>query len=721
MNDIFDRLTDEQKKAVYVEKGPIRVIASAGSGKTSALTARYVWLRKTMSVPAHRIACVTFTNKAATEMKSRIQKELGTKEGLEFVCTFHSLGYKIMKKEAHRIGWPGRSLPILDDKDVEEILTNIYDEAGITNQQITHTEALDYIKGRKRTETSYGSLLFWNSEKNLEQLISRANSPKEKIYLMYLQKQRRDFCLDFDDLILMPLFLFERFPDVNEFWSKQFHYVMVDEFQDVSDPNYALCSAIAPENLYVVGDPDQLIYTWRKADMSYILQFDQTHPGTKTFTINTNHRSTPAIIAAANKLISHNKSRYPKDMVPCTAKAKNTTKVRFYHARTKADEANFVAKEIKRLHESGCLYRDIKILYRKHDCARLFEESLITAGIPYVTRGQTPFYRTQEIKAILSYLRLIERDNDFDFEHAIAQPKRNIGKKALSKIKSNINENCPTMLSALRAMIKNGGNKSEKAAEFVNIIDTFTAEKEKLSLQNLVESVIERSGLQEYYQTIGNERRLNNIADLKNAIRQMENNSSERITLADYLDEIAAFTVAEKNTEDAVEMMTVHTAKGTEAPVVFVVAMNDGVFPSAKATSPKEFEEERRLAYVAFTRAMDILYISEAERFSAKEEEDPKSPPMLPSPFIIEAGYGDMQLLNGGLPERIIHLMESRNHSSNSGEDVKYKEGDSVTHSTFGIGVVEEVLDDGTLTVHFYDPEEIRNIVVDQNLSHASP
>lgn len=717
MDDLFNWFSEEQKKAVFVDKGPVRVIAAAGSGKTSVLAARYVWLRRKLSVPANRIACVTFTNKAAKEMRSRICKMLGRFESLEFVCTFHSLGHRIIKTNANKMGWPKEGIAILDDSDIEHILTRIYDEAGITARQITHADAIDYIKGRKVRDFAYASLLLPSPNNILDKMINEAAVPAEKIYLTYLRKQRNDFALDFDDLIQIPLFLFARFPEVHEQWAGKFHYMMVDEFQDVSDTNYALCSALNCRNLYVVGDPDQLIYSWRKAEMSYILQFENAHPGAQTFTMNTNYRSAPAIIQAANQLIAHNEVRFEKEMNPCEAKLQDTARVKFVHTRIRQEEAEFVANEIKRLKESGRKYSDVKVLYRTHETARSFEETLIKNKIPYITRGQTPFYRTQEIKAILSYLRLINFDNNRDFEAAISFPKRSIGGKTFEKIRSRIDETHPTMLSALRAMLDEGTIRSEKAKTFVQLIDTVTQQKDAMSLQNLVEMVIEESGLQEHYQTIGKSERLENIAELKNSIRRMEDRNPERVTLEDYLDEIAAFTVADNDTDaDAVELMTVHAAKGTEAPVIFVVAMNDTIFPSSKASTPKAFEEERRLAYVAFTRAKDLLYITECEYFT-DHEDNPSAPPMLPSPFILEAGYEDMDHVNGDIPDHIQELMKAKSDGINAIEaEQTYCEGDSVFHDTFGEGVVEEVLDDGTLLVNFYSYGETRTIAIDENL-----
>lgn len=718
MADLFDKLSEEQKQAAFVEKGPIRVVASAGSGKTTTLTARYIWLRQRKSVPARRIACVTFTNKAADEMKQRIRAALGTTEGLDYVCTFHSLGYKILKAEAHRMGWPGGTITIWHEKKTEEILSRIYEESGITGRQVTHKEAKDFIRDRKSEDFSYVSLLYWNAENTLNEFINRAESPREKIYYMYLQKQRHYFCLDFNDMIIIPMYLMDKYTEVSEKWTGRFHYMMVDEFQDVSDLNYMLCEKLAPDNLYIVGDPDQLIYSWRGAKLKYIMEFVDQHPGAQEFEIKINRRSTPAIITAANNLIEHNENRLHKEMIPSEENSGKEDKVRFIHARTKGDEAAFVADEIRRLKESGYEYKDIKILFRSHESARPFEEKFIETGLPYRTVGQTPFYQTKEIEDIMAYLRLISKGGDYDFESAITSPKRNIGKKAFEKIRTRIDEDHPTMLDALRVCIEDESYAPDKAREFVRLIDSFSSRKDEIPLQVLVEEVIEQSGLQVEYQTIGNQEHLDNIAELKNSIRHMEENSAERISLEDYLDEVATFTAIDTKVADydAVELMTVHAAKGTEAKVVFVVAMNDGTFPSAKATGKKAMEEERRLAYVAYTRAMELLYISESEYYADKPEENPNAKPLLPSPFIFEAGYEEMDHINGEIPSYIMDLMKEKDNPEESSAEEKYYEGDSVHHDTFGDGVVEEAYSDGTLLVNFYDIGEIREIEVDGNL-----
>lgn len=720
--ELYGKLTPEQKEAAFTEKGYIRVIASAGSGKTRVLSTRFVWLNKELSVPVQNIACITFTNKAAREMKDRIKGFLGN-INTKFICTFHSLGYRILREDINKIGWPLKRFSIWDDTDIENILERIYEENDINTRLVTHKEARDYIHDMKQKEHgSYVSLLQWNSSEILNERIERARNAHEKIFLLYLKKQKDTFGLDFEDLIRLPLFIFSMNPEVKDKWATRFHYIMVDEYQDVSDVNYEFCEALASvhHNLFVVGDPDQLIYSWRQAKMCYLLQFVDTHEDTKTFELNTNFRSVPKILDAANSLIEHNSDRYPKAMEPCADKKDIETKIHCMHCSDRLQEAQYVANEVVRL---GGTYHfnDMAVLYREHDIAKRFEETFLENHIPYRTYGHIPFYQTNEIKDLLSYLYLIEREDDNAFYRAIQSPKRGIGKAKLKTISSNISEDHHTMLSSLRDCLENGLLKDAKAAQFLSVIDT-AREMLDGSLQELISYVLSESGLEEHYQTIGDQKRLDNLAELISSIRQYEDSEPEKLTLTAYLDEIATYTGEdsdEEDSDDKVQLMTVHAAKGLERKVVFVVAMNEDIFPSNHADNANKFEEERRLAYVAYTRAEEQLYISESELYAQPKDEEKQAYTLLPSRFIIEAGYDEMDHIGNELSEEVKKIVaDLGNNGLHAKNQSEYKAGDEVHHSTFGNGIVESVESEGAITVLFFESGESRPIEVNEKLQH---
>ncbi len=705
---IFSSLSKEQLEAVESTEGYVRVLASAGSGKTRALTYRYVYLVNELGLSTENIACITFTNKAAGEMKKRIRSMIGDHD-TGYICTFHGMGVKILREEIHYIGWPSR-FRILDEEDQESILKRVYKTLNITKNEITFKKAKDIITRNKvPSPLDYVSLLQKDSTHPIYS--TEENNLETKIFFEYLKEQKKEFCLDFDDLVCIPLAIFHVHKDIEQKWAKRFLYVMVDEFQDVSATNYALCEALSGyhKNLFVVGDPDQLIYEWRGARMIYFMDFDKTHPNTKTIFMNTNYRSAEGVIKAANSLIAYNRNRIPKEMVSTKPSKLLAT---YYHGKSGNDEADFVSEAIQILNEKGVSYSDIAILYRAHYVSREFEQSLLRNKVPYFIHSGVPFYQRKEIKDILSYMRLVDSDSNIDFERAVQNPKRGIGEKKLQYLSTYAEENGLSLYEALKKCASQTLFEKTGAADFISLIEDAKRSTSGISLSDFVNMLFSFSGLEDELRQTGDDERLDNIASLKASIQELEDNSSEEITLKDYLDEISMYTSADIVTKkEAVNLMTIHAAKGLEYPYVFVVGMNEGIFPSSRVTKIEQVEEERRLAYVAFTRAKEKLFITESE--GNKENMTFR----YPSRFIFNVSLKNVSSvieLSADLIDHAQSYIKNKECEEVQGKFL-FKLDDKVNHKLFGDGVVVSLEPDGMLLIkfdRFEDPRKVQQYSV---------
>ena len=699
----YSTLNESQLDAVQSTEGAIRVVASAGSGKTRALAYRYAYLVEEVGIPPQNIACVTFTNKAANEMRERIHGMLGDVDA-QYICTFHGLGVKVLHEDIKAIGWP-TAFRIMDDDDMTAMLRRVCKKLGC--RQMPNMMDLKTFITTQKTSPDSGTEVYYSYVKRLMQkpkIISRSPNAyvqDDEIYAAYLNEQVRSACLDFNDLICIPLYLFEHHPDLKKKWAERFEYVMVDEFQDVSRGNYEFCEAITSvhKNLFVVGDPDQLIYSWRGAKMEYFMDFEALHPGAKTIMLNQNYRCSSRIIDVANRLIDVNTMRIKKSMI---GNKPAMEQVRYSHSRTPDEAATFVAEEIRSLHNKGIPYQNIAILYRAHYVSGPYEQQLIKRGIPYMVCSGVPFYQRKEIKDTVAYLGLINSQNPLDFARALSAPSRGLSGDEIEAIVAEAETSGGSLLNVLER--KHG--RSPRVRVFIDLIQKYIREKNGLSVSDLFSDVFTESGLEAEYKSKEDDERYDNVMTLKNQILDMEKASHRKLTLQAFMDEIGTLTGADTSTKkNQVSLMTVHGAKGLEFPYVFCVGMNEGIFPTYRCNDAQTMEEERRLAYVAFTRAMDKLYIVEAEcsGYNGKSA--------YPSRFIFNGGMDQYNVKNPLDKEFMTRALQyiagseiSLRNSSPSNNPSSHRTGlqigSQVNHSIFGKGVVTGIQGDN-ITVRF--------------------
>ena len=609
MEDYLAKLNPQQLKAATTTEGYIRVVAGAGSGKTGTLTARYMYLVETLGISTANILCVTFTNKAAAEMKKRIRTQLPDQD-LGKICTFHGFCVGLLKEDCHVVQYP-KSFLVLDEEDKEAMLRTVFEDLGITGKDMTIKEAVDHIGWRKGGRGYVKTLIDPDMER-LRHLQDTASTLKDKVLYRYFYEQRKNFGLDFDDLVYFTLYILEHDRQVRDKWQQRLEYIMVDEFQDIDKDQYELADILSGyhRNLFVVGDPDQTIYTWRGADVKFILEFDSRHENVRTIYLNTNYRSAPQILAASNALIAKNRDRLEKQL---TAVRGDDRKPLYFHAKTNQLEAEWITAQMRALHEGGRSYSDMAVLYRAHYVSRNVEESLIKNKIPYVLYSGTEFYKRKEIKDILCYLRMIHSGDDLSFLRTVNEPRRGIGRTRIAALKEYAQVHRCSLYQALLDNLEAELFRRSKARDYARMIEKFRAIYEDMELTELLAGVLHDSGYETMLRQSGQEERLDNLAELKQAIYDFSRTAGETVSLGNYLAHAALFT--NMDTEEraqAAKLMTVHSAKGLEFPVVFLCGMSEGIFPGKRSDTREKMEEERRLAYVAFTRARDRLYLSDA-------------------------------------------------------------------------------------------------------------
>lgn len=607
----MDNLNEEQKLAVTTTEGYVRVIAGAGSGKTKALTNRYVYLVNELGVSTSNILCVTFTNKAANEMKRRIRSMIGDQDtGL--ICTFHGFCVQLLREDIHTMNYPSNFV-VMDSEDTDAILKNVYQQANISSKNYTFTQAKNMISDRKFLSDYIEHWILEMDSTQLKQKYLYAEKIEERVFCGYLYEQKKCFGLDYDDLLIFALYILNEFKEKREKWQNKLEYIMVDEFQDVSLTQYTLVNILSSyhKNLFVVGDPDQTIYSWRGAKIQFILNFDKEHIPTKTIIIDKNYRSFETILNVANSLISKNTKRIEKEL---KAIRSGGTRVLYHHAKTTKKEAVWIIKQIQNLIQKGESYQNITILYRSHFVSRSLEEEMIKAKLPYVLYSGVEFYKRKEIKDTLSYLRMIVLEDDLSFLRVINEPRRNIGTKRIELLKNYAEQNHCSLYTALKENRKDDLIVKSKANEFIELIENYQKKYQEMKITDLLMAIINDSGYEAMLRQGGEEERLNNLAELKRAIFDYENNAGEETSLEDYLQSISLFSnMDQEEKKNTIKMMTIHTAKGLEFPYVFVCGLNEGIFPSKHVDTIDKLEEERRLAYVAYTRAENALFLSDAE------------------------------------------------------------------------------------------------------------
>ncbi len=702
--ELLTGLNDEQKQAVTTTEGYVRVIAGAGSGKTRALTHRFAYLVNELGISTSNILCVTFTNKAANEMKRRIRSMIGDND-TGFISTFHGFCVQVLKEEIHVLHYP-RSFLILDTEDVNSILHTIFEDMGLNSKNYTFPTLIDMFTERKSREDYLEDILNTDHEV-LKDKFRHAVKQEDAIFYRYLYEQKKCFALDFDDLINFVLYLFEHYEDIRSRWQQRLEYIMVDEFQDVNVRQYRLTQILSDyhHNLFIVGDPDQTIYSWRGARVEYILNFDKEYPKSKTIMMDKNYRSTPNIINASNSLIAKNKKRMDKKLVAMTH---TEIPVIYNHAKTTGLEAEWIADQITTLIESGRKLSDIAILYRSHFISRSFEEVFIKKNIQYTIYSGIEFYKRKEIKDVLCYLRMLVNADDISFTRIVNLPKRNIGERRMTLLKEYADKNNCTLYQALQQNLEHELLVKTKAKEFLLLIDKYKAVYEEMKLSELLTNILNESGYEALLRTNGEQERLDNLAELKQSIFEYERDAGEECSLPDYLDRISLYTnLDQKEKCDAIQMMTIHNAKGLEFPYVFVCGLNEGIFPSKHVDTKDKLEEERRLAYVAYTRAERALFLSDAEGVNYDGSY------RYPSRFIfnVEKAYLNYTV---ELEERLVSdagFYIEQNERKLEGDTTRLQVGDCVRHSVFGrgriIGINEEI---SSYVILFDTMETSRNI-----------
>lgn len=685
-----------QKKAITTTEGYVRVDAGAGTGKTATLVARYIHLVRDLGIQPEGILCVTFTNKAANEMKKRIGKEIPG-HNLGLISTFHGFCVRILREDGHRIYLP-KNFQIADERDVNDDIKRIMSDFGYSSRDTTVEAVKKEIHRFKRDDPRYYTAM---TAPNIDYIISmqkQADNMREKIIWEFLYHCKLNEHLDFDDLIYLAYYILITFDEVKDKWQKRLQYIMTDEFQDVSDRQYMLVSLLSEyhKNLYIVGDADQTIYTWRGADADFFVSFDCNFCDCKTITLDQNYRSVQPILDCANQVIRNNVERLDKTLV---AVKTGGERPKYYHAKTVTEESNFVTKEIQRLHAEGIEYDDIGILFRTALVTKPLEEALMQARIPYIFTSGTAFYNRREVKTAISYLQLIANGDDTAFLRVYNTPTRGIGKKKIDAIKNYAKEHHCKLYDAMKELVRTNPEFARtKARYFIRMIDSYSLRKDSMPLGDLVEEVLNYSGYEEDLKREGNVERLMNISELKQTIVSFEKVQDEPVTLQDFLNHIALYYEEGDDAKSAVKLSTIHGAKGLEYPVAFVFGMSEGVFPSSKANTEQKMEEERRLAYVAFTRAEDKLYLTDSEGFVPGEGFK------CPSRFIFEAEDTIEHLID--LPD---DLLEETKRSIRLGEvkENTFRIGDRVFHKKIGIGIIVGIDKQAkTWTVKFDDSTE---------------
>ena len=702
IDEILKNLNEKQLEAVKTSEGYVRVIAGAGSGKTKTLTSRYAYIVEALGINSSNILCVTFTNKAAQEMRKRVKKLVGENTDLSLITTYHGFCVKVLREDMNRIGYPKNFL-IIDVEDQKTILREVYNELGLTAKDHTFKQSLRFISERKQ-EGDYLSYVL-ESEKTNNSEVPK-NPFLEPVFSKYLEKQRRNFALDFDDLLNFTLYIFDKFPDVLSKWQQRLHYIQVDETQDSSLNQFSLVEMLSDyhKNLFIVGDPDQTIYEWRGARPEILVNFDKQHPDSKTIVMNQNYRSTQNILNLGNHIIKNNKIRVDKDMFTQNEKG---VEVVHFHGQNDFEEGLWIAKEIKNLiNEQNVKYSDFAILYRANHVSRIIEQSFIRENIPYTIFGGIRFFERKEIKDIISYLRLVVLGDDLSFLRVINTPTRGLGKKFIEDISKIAENNNQTLLETLQ---KNTFDR-KGAIEFVQLINKFEQRKDEIKVSDLIKEILDETGLYEFYRTDGDTDRLENIKELQNSIISLENDDAEKLTLENYLQEVALYTDmdVDDGKNDKVKLMTIHTSKGLEFPYVFLSGFTEGVLPNYTAIKEKRLEEERRLAHVAITRAEKAFYMTESEGFNFQTGMN-----KYPSRFLFEI-EDQFYVRQGTLSPELIEeaKLQIKLQASILNRTVQnFQIGDLVTHTIFKQGKVLEVnLEQKEYQIEFFEIQKVKPI-----------
>ncbi|MBB3907724.1 DNA helicase PcrA [Anoxybacteroides rupiense] len=718
-NKLLANLNPEQQAAVKTTEGPLLIMAGAGSGKTRVLTHRIAYLMAEKHVAPWNILAITFTNKAAREMKERVQSLVGGAAEEIWISTFHSMCVRILRRDIDRIGI-NRNFSILDATDQLSVLKTILNDKNIDPKKFDPRAILGTISSAKNELLS--------PEKFAKKAATYYEKVVSDVYTEYQQRLLRNHSLDFDDLIMVTIQLFERVPEVLEHYQYKFQYIHIDEYQDTNRAQYMLVKMLAArfQNLCVVGDSDQSIYRWRGADIQNILSFETDYPNAKVVLLEQNYRSTKRILQAANKVIENNYNRKPKRLWTENPEGK---KIAYYEAMSESDEAQFVAGKIKEYVDSSKRrYSDFAILYRTNAQSRMMEEVLIKSNIPYQIVGGLKFYDRKEIKDILAYLRLIANPNDdISLTRIINVPKRGIGASSLDKIASYASAYGLSMFQALGELEHMGISARIAASlhEFRRQIEHWGQLQEYVSVTELVEDVLEKSGYREMLEaekTLEAQSRLENIDEFLSVTKHFENVSEDKSLIAFLTDlalvaDIDQLNNEEETDKEAVVLMTLHSAKGLEFPVVFLIGMEEGIFPHSRSLDDEEeMEEERRLAYVGITRAEEELFLTSAQMRTlfGRTNVNPASRFIGEIPDELVEQVNKTKRWPASEQARTKSVRLAAVPTATGGEAVAWKVGDKAEHKKWGIGTVVSVRGDGDdkeLDIAFQSPIGIKRLL----------
>ncbi|MGN0257206.1 MAG: ATP-dependent helicase [Bacteroides sp.] len=703
MDEIFKDLNEAQIEAVKSTEGRIRVIAGAGSGKTKVLANRYAYLVEKVGIDSSNILCLTFTNKAANEMKSRIQRMVHAGNTNDLICTIHGFCVKVLRKDIFRLGFP-KNFRIIDEEDSKSFAKRVMEEMGLERTVETVQQFLKNKSQLKRIQQkSYIPLYFLpNSTIN--------EKAKDDCFARFCQLQLKYYALDFQDLQYFTLHLFKTYPQVLTYWQDQINYLQIDETQDCNDFDWQLIKLLGEKsnNIFVVGDPDQAIYEWRGASPEALLSFQHD----KEVILSQNYRSTQSILDVANSIIHYNIHRIKKDLH--TNNIGHTITI-YHHGCSEQEEGQWISNQILNLIHMGARKSDIAILFRASNLSRFIEQALIKNNISYEIWGGTRFFERKEIKDACAYLHLIaDKNDDLSFSRIINVPPRRFGKTSLEKLEELAKKDNISLYVALKKYAKDVFSSKSDIHNFIDIIEDLSL---MASMTNSVSEIMEvtliRTGLKDIYRKDGDEERLENIQELLSSIHFYEQtNQDEDISLDKYLQDIALYTNVDlNNPSEKVKLMTIHQSKGLEFPYIFVIGLTEGIFPNHRSIRERKLnglEEERRLMYVAVTRAEKALFLTESEGYNFQTKSY-----KYPSRFIKEI-KDDLIKVDGNIDptlfentKRIAQQLEDELSNKDTALINCFHIGDNVKHELFGVGeVIEIIKEKASLKVKFSNSEK---------------
>ncbi len=709
--DYLSTLNEKQLEAVRETEGYLRVIAGAGSGKTKLLVSRYAYLVNEYGIDPANIFCVTFTNKAAGEMKRRIRALIGSEYDTSLICTYHGFCVRVLREDIEKIFYP-KEFQIIDTSQQKALLGEIYQKFELKLDHGSFEKIVKKIAFLKAQRYYISKMCSTEKCRILPELATL----DDQIIEEYLQRQKQIYAMDFSDLLYFTLDIFTRCPEVLEKWQDRLNYIQVDEFQDSSKTEMELVDLLSAKhkNLMIVGDPDQNIYEWRGSDVKLLVNFDDAHVPTKTVFLNQNYRSTPQILRCANTLIEKNVFRLKKNLF---TKSSDGANVYHFHTKNEFAEADKIIETIIDIRkQTSCNFADFAVLYRSGFLSRIIEKKFTENGIPYEIFGGVKFYQRMEIQDIMAYLRTVAFDDDISLKRIINKPRRRFGRVKMQHLQSLQTDT--SLYETLKANADDPIFKSSGAKEFISLIDALREQYQSITLSECVEKICADSGYEKYIRELGDMERFENLSEFKRIAAEYENNFGEKVTLKEFINQISLQSEDDgEEAADMVKLMTIHAAKGLEFPNVFVLGFSEGIFPSAKTVEERKglgLEEERRLCYVAITRAEKRLFLLDSEGFTQNGSQK------LPSRFLKE--IGEENYIRIGTISKELQENADRYAAKLFGEhfEAELKSiGDTVMHPAFGNGEIvgyeknkssyrikfEKLASERTIAVSFFNKE----------------